>query len=1202
MGCSEVPNVDSDIDIALGQHPKYSIESVLADLVKKGEIRILQHLHYEVPYGYYYILAAPQGVSDTALHLDCLFDPYGINRYAIPTTKLVSERVREPWGYRASDRNLAMYFLIKRAVKGNIDKTSLEILQLYFAPGSWVIGAQEVERWFGNGAVQIVDTLSRIQNPSEAADILRKLGSMFSKTYRRSHPIRFLLSMAWASVRLIGRLLRPTGTFVVLLGPDGSGKSTLARAVEARLARVFRRVWHFHWRPGLLPKPGSKDVAAKSGTRTSPPREAAYGTFASTLRYLYYLIDFVLGYWLVVYLKKAQTTLVIGERWYYDVITNPARYGFRLPMWLLKLGGYLVPKPDRVVLITADPALIRHRKDELTVDEIAEQLRIFRDLLPSSPRGVEVANQGTLDDSAKVICDSILEATAERTAKRMEIEGRDVWTGFGIGRDLKVWIHQADSVRNAIRLYNPSSRKGRMVKAVAKYTPAIFSRELLSRGKPSREESGRLEAHSRIIREHLCDQSAIVSFSLGTPGFHQKLTAQASRDDRVLAYVKVATEAIGGLLVNEESAINHIPNWTIRMNIAVPQSLGLVRANGFAYLFLSPPKVHAVCRGIAVDDLDLRFLLSGIPAQPHRMDVNEVLSWPGAPLDSSPPTTNRVGGSLWWDAEDQVRNMLGSEGVGVGPCHGDYAPWNTYRLEDGTLYAFDWEYSFDEAPLLLDLFHRVLMPERLVFSRKPRAIVDRLLRIRNDRYLGEVVECAGVKEEELPAYLLLYLLALRRRKSDDTVFGDFLGECTRLVLMRIGRPGYCRRVLVSAYACEPDKGSEPGVGWNWVKAISKDNEAWVITKANNKQGIEARLAAEPDPRLHFEYVELPGWLSFWKKGQRGVRTYYYLWQFFALRRAIRLDRNIGFDLGHHVTFVNDWIWTFLALTRLPFVWGPIGSNPRIPNHLFGGKEKLFNSVRYAFQAIVRLIDPLYWLSALRANQIFCINREVANSFPLRWLARNKTIVEPAIGVEELPVHVAADHRDCFSVLFVGRFIPIKGPMLAFESFAEFAKEAPAARLTMIGAGPEGPKLSAKIAGLGFSDRVALVDWMSREAVLREYPKHDVFLFPSFEGGGMVILEALGSGLPVVCLDYGGPGIMVDSNTGIKIPVGSRSSVITGLADALRRFYIGKQNTKPSSISAIRKYSIDSFSWARKSEIVSETYRNVLNKSLCKTSI
>ena len=55
------------------------------------------------------------------------------------------------------------------------------------------------------------------------------------------------------------------------------------------------------------------------------------------------------------------------------------------------------------------------------------------------------------------------------------------------------------------------------------------------------------------------------------------------------------------------------------------------------------------------------------------------------------------------------------------------------------------------------------------------------------------------------------------------------------------------KVLASAYACEPEKGSEPGAGWNWVKQIARFHEVWVITRANNRLSIDQALSKSRCP-------------------------------------------------------------------------------------------------------------------------------------------------------------------------------------------------------------------------------------------------------------------------------------------------------------------------------------------------------------------
>lgn len=55
------------------------------------------------------------------------------------------------------------------------------------------------------------------------------------------------------------------------------------------------------------------------------------------------------------------------------------------------------------------------------------------------------------------------------------------------------------------------------------------------------------------------------------------------------------------------------------------------------------------------------------------------------------------------------------------------------------------------------------------------------------------------------------------------------------------------KILLSAYACEPNKGSEPGVGWGWATELAKHHQVWVLTRDNNQPVIEEYL------RLNREY-------------------------------------------------------------------------------------------------------------------------------------------------------------------------------------------------------------------------------------------------------------------------------------------------------------------------------------------------------------
>ena len=114
------------------------------------------------------------------------------------------------------------------------------------------------------------------------------------------------------------------------------------------------------------------------------------------------------------------------------------------------------------------------------------------------------------------------------------------------------------------------------------------------------------------------------------------------------------------------------------------------------------------------------------------------------------------------------------------------------------------------------------------------------------------------------------------------------------------------KILMSAYSCEPGRGSEPGVGWNIVRAVAQHHEVWVLTRPDESGDIiKAELDRHPVPNLHFVYFTLPIWGGGWRWGESGaMQIHYYLWQIQAYFVARQLHQKIGFDAVHHVTFVK----------------------------------------------------------------------------------------------------------------------------------------------------------------------------------------------------------------------------------------------------------------------------------------------------------
>ncbi len=366
------------------------------------------------------------------------------------------------------------------------------------------------------------------------------------------------------------------------------------------------------------------------------------------------------------------------------------------------------------------------------------------------------------------------------------------------------------------------------------------------------------------------------------------------------------------------------------------------------------------------------------------------------------------------------------------------------------------------------------------------------------------------------------------------------------------------KLLVSAYACEPGKGSEPGVGWRWaLESARLGHEVWVITRENNRPGIAAGLAAAGPAasRMNFVHYDLPPALRSWKRGARGVHLYYLLWQWGAWRVARRLHAEHKFDAVQHLTFGVIRQPSFMGRLGIPFVLGPVGGGERAPLALrrhFPWRGWLRDALRDLVNLSVRF-DPFVRGMMAQATLILVKTPETLAWLPARHRAKAQTMLE--IGIDARPDAEAAIRppADGLRLLYVGRFLDLKGMEFGLRALAALQARGQPASLTLIGSGPEAQHWRQLAEELGVAGSVTWVSWMKHDELLAAYAAYDAFVFPSLrDSSGNVVLEAMACGLPVVCLDLGGPAQMVDASCGRVVAASgcSEAEVVAGLAEAL----------------------------------------------------
>jgi glycosyltransferase involved in cell wall biosynthesis len=408
------------------------------------------------------------------------------------------------------------------------------------------------------------------------------------------------------------------------------------------------------------------------------------------------------------------------------------------------------------------------------------------------------------------------------------------------------------------------------------------------------------------------------------------------------------------------------------------------------------------------------------------------------------------------------------------------------------------------------------------------------------------------------------------------------------------------KVLMSAYACEPNKGSEPGVGWNWARQMSRWHDVWVLTRANNRSAIEAASRAGDLGRLHWAYFDLPRWAHFWKKGSRGIQAYYYLWQMAAWRLGVRLHREIGFDLLHHVTFGKYWVPSYLGFLPVMSILGPLGggeSTPRALAGTFSGRGRRFERKRDLVRSLAGL-DPVLRATLRRASLVAATTEESRQT--LERLGASRLVVEAQCGVtdEEFDFFGRFPLRTerPFRLISIGRLLHWKGFHWGLQAFARFHRVCPESEYWIVSSGPEAGALKQLAAELGIAQCVTFWGRLPELAdVYDKLAQADVLVHPAaHEAFGNVCLEALAAGRPVICLDAGGPALQVTEECGFKAPVASEEQVVDAMAGAMEKLYRNPELLGRMGIAA-RERARTHFNWARKGERM-----NALYESVCET--
>ena len=403
------------------------------------------------------------------------------------------------------------------------------------------------------------------------------------------------------------------------------------------------------------------------------------------------------------------------------------------------------------------------------------------------------------------------------------------------------------------------------------------------------------------------------------------------------------------------------------------------------------------------------------------------------------------------------------------------------------------------------------------------------------------------------------------------------------------------RVLMVAYACEPSGTGEHLLGWGWAYEASKDHDVVLITRPHGgeklvdearKAGIELHLLSVP--QWYWKLTQLLGGLGSWLR--------IYSWQKRMGKLAVELHRRQPFDLVHQTTF-HSFRSPFAATALpIPSVWGPIAGGEGIPPGFgrFLGEERNAETIR---SLINRLSLYMPWVrSALEhSSAILVSNRTTLNFLPPS--CRNKSLVVPANAIEGLENgenRMGARSGGRLDILYAGNCVARRGMLLAMAAMRELPAES--FHLTIAGDGTALSSWRRSAEELDLLDRVTFTGKVGKEELAALYAKAHVFLFPSLrDSGGSALVEAMSLGIPVVCLDWGGPAEMVGEGCGVKLGVSDPEASVAELIQTLKSLK-DHPDLREGYARKAKDGLMARFSWQAKREMLVEIYARLTHES------
>ncbi len=414
------------------------------------------------------------------------------------------------------------------------------------------------------------------------------------------------------------------------------------------------------------------------------------------------------------------------------------------------------------------------------------------------------------------------------------------------------------------------------------------------------------------------------------------------------------------------------------------------------------------------------------------------------------------------------------------------------------------------------------------------------------------------------------------------------------------------KILLSSYACSPYKGSEPGVGWGFISALSNLHDLWVIVEEQKfRTDIEQFLAEHPDfgQRVRFYFIQKQRnrWLR--KLWPPSYYWYYRRWHQDAYHLAVQLHEEIGFDLAHQLTMVGFREPGFLWKLDVPFVWGPVGGMGLFPwrflsevgvyGALYYLGYNLFNWSQMNFlersrQAAMKAVSG-------SANGLISATPENHAGAEKFWECPSTVLAEVGLPHEPIQQIHGRITGEPLRLVWTGQHTPGKALNIALHALSNVSADTNW-ELQVLGKGSQTASWGKLAKELNINTHCHFHGWLSRECAMEVMQKAHVMLITSLRDlTSSVTVEALALGLPIVCLDHCGFAEVVDETCGIKIPVATPSETVTAMSQAIEQ--LAQDENKRQSLAWGALQRARKYSWEEKARVVDGIYQAKVKNSV-----